>query len=70
MSYHCRQCSYRGKKLDERGYCLACGSPDIHLTRKTPAKAPPKPRIRQLVLVLALWVIFAALLASKLMSMS
>tara|TARA_R110001599_G_scaffold64147_22_gene180434 strand:+ start:40367 stop:40531 length:165 start_codon:yes stop_codon:yes gene_type:complete len=54
--------------LDERGYCPACGSPDIHIGGKAPAKAPPKPRKRQLILVVALWAIFAGLLVSKLMS--
>ncbi|MEZ5553949.1 hypothetical protein [Haliea sp.] len=68
MSYHCRQCSYRGNRLDERGYCPACGSPDIHIGGKAAVKAPPKPRKRQLALVIALWVIFAGLLASKLVS--
>ena len=48
--------------------CPACGSPDIHIGGKAAVKAPPKPRKRQLALVIALWVIFAGLLASKLVS--
>ena len=68
MSYHCRQCSYRGNRLDERGYCPACGSPDIHIGGRAAVKPPPKPRKRQLVLVIALLVIFAGLLAYKLVS--
>tara|TARA_R110000772_G_scaffold245757_1_gene359245 strand:- start:45498 stop:45704 length:207 start_codon:yes stop_codon:yes gene_type:complete len=68
MSYHCRQCSYRGNRLDERGYCPACGSPDIHIGGRAAVKPPSKPRKRQLVLVIALWVIFAGLLAYKLVS--
>jgi hypothetical protein len=68
MSYHCRQCSYRGNRLDERGYCPACGSPDIHTGGRAAVMPPPKPRKRQLVLVFALWVLFAGLMAYKLVS--
>lgn len=66
MRYHCRECSYRGAKVDGRGGCPACGSLDIHISVGERAPEPPKSRTLQLSIMVLLWLTFAGLVLWKL----
>ncbi len=66
MRYHCRECSYQGPKVDNRGGCPACGSLDIHISAGEKAPEPPKSRKLQFGIMVFLWAAFAVMVLWKL----
>ena len=68
MRYHCRDCSYRGKRLQASGSCPACGSFNMHMAGAAAPEVQAKPRRLQLAMLVLLWVVFAGLVLGKLVN--
>lgn len=67
MSYHCKDCSYRGKVSGKAGECPACGS--FNLTIRDGGESDqPEPKKWRLVLVFVLWGYFLVHIIWKLLS--
>jgi predicted ATP-dependent serine protease len=54
MTFHCKDCSYRGKNSGQRGECPACGSYNI-VQDFNPIKERSKSGKWRLVLLVLLW---------------
>ena len=67
MTYHCKDCSYRGGKIGSNGECPACGSFDISRTRAG-GEAAASPKQWRLILVVALWATLIVLVTRKFVS--
>jgi predicted ATP-dependent serine protease len=65
MAYFCKDCSYSGVVSGQLGECPACGSYNMErrLSLKEEEESPAKWRI---VVLVALWGIFIALVIGKL----
>lgn len=65
MTYHCKDCSYRGIKSGQLGECPACGSYNIVKHALTSKEQPPPAKWR-LVALLLLWGYLIAMIIWKL----
>ena len=65
MSYHCKDCSYRGSSCGQGGACPACGSFNLHKigTRVEEQQAPSR---LSLAILIGLWSWLLVLVAWKL----
>jgi predicted ATP-dependent serine protease len=68
MAYHCKDCSYRGKKSGQLGECPACGSFNIVKDTVLPDKESPTAGKWRLVVLALLWVLLIALIIGKLVN--
>lgn len=67
MPYHCRDCSYRGKKSAPSGECAACGSFNISPGNQQPiGKSKPVSKIQRIALVVS-WSVLLILIARKIL---
>lgn len=64
MSYTCKDCSYRGKKIGPNGSCLACGS--FNLNKPRMQREPAKHGKLRISLLIGLWVYLIGLIIWKL----
>ncbi len=64
MTYHCRDCSYRGSTSGPSGQCPGCGSYSLVRSKTREAEAPPA-RWR-LALLIGLWASLIILIIRKL----
>ena len=65
MAYHCKDCSYRGKKSGQGGECPACGSFNID---KQPVVATKEntPKKWRLFVLVASWGVLLSMITWKL----
>lgn len=63
MEHHCRDCSYRGKRLSQ-GSCPACGSANIGRSKGQTSEDKPSSKVSTIVMII-LWALFAYLLLDK-----
>lgn len=69
MSYHCRDCSYRGATSGQGGACPACGSYNVRRVRKVQVHRDPGRFSRlRLALLVSSWSVLALLVLGKLQS--
>lgn len=65
MAYHCKDCSYRGKKSGQVGECPACGS--FNIEKQSVALATEStPRKWRLFVLVASWGVLLSMITWKL----
>lgn len=66
MAYHCKDCSYRGKKSGQLGECPACGSYNIFKEAAALDKQTQPIKQWRLIVLVMLWGLLIALIIGKL----